>query len=57
VEEVVTVGDATLAGDLAFHGAALSPPIAEEAEVKADDFPTWEFPPVVPIIPKIEALV
>ena len=47
VEEVVTVGDATLAGDLAFHGAALSPPIAEEAEVKADDFPTWEFPPVV----------
>lgn len=47
VEEVGTVGDATLAGDLAFHGAALSPPIAEEAEVKADDFPTWEFPPVV----------
>ena len=47
VEEVVTVGDATLAGDLAFHGAALSHPIAEEAEVKADDFPTWEFPPVV----------
>ena len=47
VEEVVTVGDATLAGDLAFHGAALSPPIAEEDEVKADDFPTWEFPPVV----------
>ena len=47
VEEVGTVGDATLAGDLAFHGAALSPPITEEAEVKADDFPTWEFPPVV----------
>ena len=47
VEEVGTVGDATLAGDLAFHGAALSPPITEEVEVKADDFPTWEFPPVV----------
>lgn len=46
VEEVVISGDVSLAGDLVINDAVISAPAAE-AEVKADDYPTWEFPPVV----------
>ena len=44
----VCVEEVVISGDLAIHDAVISAPAMEaEAEVKADDFPTWEFPPVV----------
>lgn len=44
----VCVEEVGISGDLAIHDAVISAPAMEaEAEVKADDFPTWEFPPVV----------
>ena len=44
----VCVEEVVVSGDLAIHDAVISAPAMEaEAEVKADDFPTWEFPPVV----------
>ena len=44
----VCAEEVVISGDLAIHDAVISAPAMEaEAEVKADDFPTWEFPPVV----------
>ena len=44
----VCVEEVVISGDLAIHDAVISATAMEaEAEVKADDFPTWEFPPVV----------
>ena len=44
----VCVEEVVISGDLAIHDAVISATAtAMEAEVKADDFPTWEFPPVV----------
>ena len=44
----VCVEEVVISGDVAIHDAVISAPAMEaEAEVKADDFPTWEFPPVV----------
>ena len=47
-ESVPVCVEEVISGDLAIHDAVISAPAMEaEAEVKADDFPTWEFPPVV----------
>lgn len=44
----VCVEEVVISGDLAIHDAVISATAMEaEAEVEADDFPTWEFPPVV----------
>ena len=44
----VCVEEVVISGDLAIHDAVISATAMEaEAEVKAADFPTWEFPPVV----------